>query len=62
MTEYVCFICGLLTGIGLWFFHDLKDNPYLRGVDDGYRLAVSDLQYKRGKKNDTDRVDNQPRR
>ena len=54
MTECVCFICGLLTGIGLWFFHDLKDNPYLRGVDDGYRLAVSDLQYKRGKKNETD--------
>lgn len=39
MIEYVCFICGLLTGIGLWFFHDLKDNPYLRGFKDGYDLA-----------------------
>lgn len=40
MTDYfVCFIIGFLTGLALWYYHDLKDNPYLRGFQDGYDWA-----------------------
>lgn len=42
MTDYfgyVCFIIGFLAGLALWYYHDLKDNPYLRGFQDGYDWA-----------------------
>jgi hypothetical protein len=36
MGEAIAFLFGILTGIGCWYYCDLKDSPYDRGYRDGY--------------------------
>lgn len=36
MIEPICFIAGFIVGISLWFYNDIKFNPYRKGYADGY--------------------------
>ena len=42
MMECISFILGFTTGISLWFYHDMKHNPYTRGYGDGYEEAMKE--------------------
>ena len=39
MIEPICFIAGFIVGISLWFYNDIKYNPYRKGYADGYEEA-----------------------
>lgn len=36
IMDFVIYLLGFATGIALWFYSDIKDNPYIRGYTDGY--------------------------
>ena len=42
MAEFISFIFGLITGISILFYNDLKYNPYLRGYSEGYQRAIDE--------------------
>lgn len=45
----IVFLFGFATGIAVWFYSDMKNNPYIRGYADGYEIGFH--EYIRGYNN-----------
>ena len=41
--DYISFVVGFVTGISLWMWRDLKNNPYIRGYADGFNEAIKEI-------------------
>lgn len=56
MSEAIAFFGGLITMTIVWFIHDIKHNPYMRGyaegVNDGIQEVMKDLPKLRGEQNE----------
>lgn len=42
MMYFIVYLFGFATGIAVWFYSDIKDNPYIRGYADGYEIGFHD--------------------
>lgn len=43
MSEAIAFISGAVTMMFVWFWNDLKNNPYMRGYQDGVRDGINNV-------------------
>jgi hypothetical protein len=57
MGEAIAFFGGLMAMTIVWFVHDTKYNPYMRGysegLNDGIQEVMKDFPKVRGEQNDT---------
>ena len=58
MSEAIAFFCGLTAMTIVWFVHDIKCNPYMKGyaegVEDGIQEVMKDLPKLRGEQDEID--------
>lgn len=56
MSEAIAFFSGLITMTIVWFVHDTKYNPYMRGyaegLNDGIQEVMKDLPKLRGEQDE----------
>jgi len=43
MSEAIAFFCGLIVMTIVWFIHDIKCNPYMRGYAEGVNDGIQDV-------------------
>ena len=43
MSEAIAFIGGAVAMMLVWFWDDLKNNPYMRGYHDGVRDGIAEV-------------------
>ena len=45
LSEFGCMLCGMFAMGIIWFVNDSgKNSPYLRGFNDGYRIAKMEIE------------------
>lgn len=58
MSEAIAFFGGAIAMTIVWFAHDIKCNPYMKGyaegVEDGIQEVMKDLPKLRGEQDGTD--------
>lgn len=56
MSEAIAFLSGLIAMTIVWFIHDTKYNPYMRGYSEGVKAGIQevmkDFQKLRGEQDD----------
>jgi hypothetical protein len=43
MSEVIAFFGGLIAMYIIWFVHDTKDNPYMRGYAEGLNDGIQEV-------------------
>ena len=43
MSEAIAFFSGLITTAIVWFIHDTKYNPYMRGYAEGLKDGIQEV-------------------
>lgn len=43
MSEVIAFFGGLIAMTIVWFVHDEKDNPYIRGYAEGWNDGIQEV-------------------